>query len=372
MPRRRQRRDVPGGRAQQSRALAAPHSNGEAAVLALQTRMGNRAVARLLRQAAGDTRSQGVPGLPQGLDLEAEARKHVAEPEPADPKEQWEIAGPVGKLASESLEEALEHYHLERELFGIFAKAWDYYELFEFGRTGDVEHLGSAVSSGASWLEKAAERRLEGAVGATGRWVITKWGARAFILGWTSWEFFKIGATVRARLDAQASAEEMAANEWRWAMIRHVWLDYLAALDEEREHAFDEMMGGRRGYAQRIALTPNAARQMMEIIHEASDDWRVQLPRWQRAVASADPNSYRASYWNWHQQLKEDDIRAGRAEMTEVADRLAGHFARLRDFMLDPANWALTAEQQRMLGSLSDEDLRSRTENQLQASLPDE
>ena len=367
-------REVPGGRAPEARALPERRSAGPGAVLALQSRIGSRSVALLLRQAATQNVSQGQPGSPMWLDLETEARKDLPEHEPPDPKEEWELTVPMAKLATEYLEGALEHHHLPgASLFGYFAKAWGVLELYELWKTHDAEHLGSAVTSGAVLLEKAAERRLEaGGVEATGRWVVAKWGSRVVALAWTGWEFFKIGATVRAELDAQDWANKMAANRWRYAMTHHVWLDYLAELDEEREHAFDEMMGGRRGYAQRIALKPSAAKQIPEIINEASDDWRVQLPRWQRAASSADPSSYRASYWYWHEELKAEDISAARDEMAAVADRLAGHFARLRDFMLDPANWALTAEQQKMLDTLSEDDRRSRTEHQIQASLPDE
>jgi hypothetical protein len=319
----------------------APRVAASPALLRLQRSAGNRAVTALISREPK-------------VDDETRVRRAAPGPageEPEGAEVEWEEFGPLGKFMDEVVEHSLEEAHIHSGLAGMFAKAWDIYEVIEFGRTGDVEHLGGPAATLAGKLADGLEI-VEGVSGSRVA-AVGKIGGRAVLVAWTTYESFKLGAWIRGMIDAQSRAEDLARDRWRHAMMHHVWLDFMGALKEDRAGKFDEIAGGQSRYGEIPALTHWAATRWIEMMNEASDDWKTLLPWWQEnarwlAEHAADEATFREGFGETSHGA---DVAQRREAIRSVVKHLAGHFARVREFALDPANWALTERQKEILGS---------------------
>ena len=313
-------------------------------ILRLQHTVGNRAVARLIaRQPKTDEQraAQYGPG----------AAPTPKEGEEAGTEVESNEFGPLGKFMDEVVKESLEEAHIDLRLSGMFAKAWDIVEIIEFGRTGDVEHLGAPAATAAGKLADAAEF-VEGVSGGSRVFLSIKVGGRVALVAWTTYEAFKLGAWIRGTIDAAGRAEDKARDEWRHAMMHHVWLDYMAALKESRAEKFDELAGSV-SHDEVPALTKSASVHWVAMMNEASDDWKDALQAWQENA------KYLAEHKDegpedqpgFGRTIHGADMAQRRDAIVKIVKHLAGHFARVREFALDPANWALTDRQKEILGA---------------------
>ena len=335
---------------------AAP-ARGSQPLLALQRAAGNRAVARLVaaRLAEQDSmaddfkKTLAKPSSPSVDDWWREA-VNALPAERAGEDNPFEVAGPIGKMLSETVEHAFEHEHLPRELFSSFAKAWDVIELYEAVRTRDIRRAGPAASTVAGVLERRASTTIEAAAeqGAKApvRWVVTKVGARAFVLAWTSYEFFTLGAKIRELFGEDERRADARRDAWREVMMDRIWSGFNRLSPRLREEKFDELMGGRRGWGEVPALTEHAVKHGVDLMNEAADAWK--------------------------REIDAMGVLPDREAIRTAARGLARHFAGLRDFDTDPANWRLTGRQRKLLGSApaDADEARAQDEAQVQASLP--
>ncbi len=312
-------------------------------VLRLQRSLGNRAVAQLLaRQATVD-------------EEQIKQREPDAVPQPpveGEPVE-WENFGSLGKFMAELTEEKLHAAGLPSRLFGLIARAWDAYELVEFVESGDAEHLGGPAASVAAKIAEVAAKKIE--EGSTSRLaVVGKLGGRVFLVTWTTYEAFKLGAWIAGTAEAEDRARRAARNGWRYAMMQHLWLDYVADLAYEREQMFDLIMGGTGGYGETPALSKEAAIELVARMNDVSDDWKDKLAAWHRLAMYV-------AEWEGEVGVPDPDPRIGvryrhrahvqfcRGEIKKLVASLADEFRNLRDFSNDPANWQLTEQQKETL-----------------------
>jgi hypothetical protein len=308
-------------------------------ILRLQRSAGNRVVRSLLARAPTADEKR-VEQLGHGAPVPAAKGEH------AEHEAEWEQLGPLGKFMAEVTEKELHETNLPKRLSGLFARAWDVYELVEFAKSGDVEHLGAPAASVAEKVADISAEKIE--EGSTSR---LAWGGRIggrlFVVAWTTYEAFKLGAWIRGTYDAQERAREIGKKKWRGAMMQHVWLDFMHDLAYEREQRFDLIMGGTAGYGEVPALTKQAAMRSVEMMNEASDDWKEWLHWW-----------HEEARWvaEHHEYLNERDTTIHAADMAQhqmnieaIVKRLAGHFQRVREFDMDPDNWALTEKQKQIL-----------------------
>ena len=233
-----------------------------------------------------------------------------------------------------------------RRLFGLFAKAWDLYEVVEFVKTGEVEHLGAPLASVAKKVADWGAEAIE--EGATTRFAIgAKVGGRVYLVAWTTYEAFKLGASLREMMDARDEAEGLARDQWHWAMNGHVWNPYVAELAAERAQMFDDLLADNLSHGQAPGLTPDAQEEFNTIVRDATDAWKEQLRIWHAAaqlLAQGGDNDTPSRVWIG--QRHEITIEGSPKEVIEdVVAGLAETFARLRALSNDPANWLLNREQ---------------------------
>lgn len=333
---RRRQRD----RAAREAPAAGSGGTGASAILSLQRSVGNRAVTRLLWRQAAATEQKPHQNVGQ-MAPEADKTRYGVGSEAVE----WENLGPFGKFMDDAVEMHFERLKIHSRFVGLFAKAWDVYELVQFARTRELEYLGAPAATVAAKIANAAERKIE--QGAATRYTYAAYvGGRAYLVAWTTYEAYKFGTWMREIMDSQGELEDLARDRWRSAMMQQVWVDYMRALADEREQTFDLIMGGTMSYGQVPGLTNEAFAASLEIVNDASDRWKPMLHLWQEAAVYLAQHDNQDTNDEW----AVDVMRTSPKDLiTGIVGELADDFARLRDFHNDPANWKLTEEQQELL-----------------------
>jgi len=354
-------------------AASATTARGVApALLGLQRSAGNRAVAKLVARAPTTAEQRAAEKLREM----AAAEHHSAAAEPHEPE--WEEVGPLAKFMDEVVEMKLEEAHIPTHLAGLFAKAWDAYELYEFYETHDPEHLGGPVATAAGAAVKASNKAIETAEHTAAERakelgldeaatlamkeaaipriaVAVRLAGGVVTVAWVAYEAFRLGQWIRqafAERSFQEIKEHLSRTRWRAAMMQHVWSDYLGELKAERAEKFVDMANWSAGFGEVPPLSKSAAIRLMEIVNEASDYWLVGFEAWKENAKYLAEHAHDGpeDQPGFGETIHGAEMAQRRQAIGNIVKALSSHFGRIREFVLDPANWALTDRQKQVLG----------------------
>jgi hypothetical protein len=320
---------VPSTGPRRSGATARAGRSDRHAVLLLQRAIGNRATGSLLARA---------PSPPD-----------LAKPGPKQPPgRQPELVelGHLSAVMSSNMIDAARHVGAPRSIPSVLAKVWDAYEVWGFVSSGGEKNQGNMVALVAKGVAEGADKRITKGVG--GRVAVgLRVAGRIVWVAWVGYEAYRLGTWLREVTEGPGKKAEADREAWRRRMMEHVWYELIGTMGEEREAAFDRLMGDFTGYAQVPELTKQAAKEGVEGMWAISDWWRLYLAEWQEAVTAltlsggpAEPGAEMTrSQARWQPKIE------------NIVRRMAADVKKVLDFSNDPRNWNLTDKQRDLLVS---------------------
>jgi hypothetical protein len=220
---------------------------------------------------------------------------------------------------------------------------WTFWEVWGFLSSGGEENRGDMVALTAElagWLAKRGAAS-ESALVFGGSWLL-RGACGAVAIGWTMWEFFKLGSYLHELVFGDPDAEEVARRRaWQSFMFKNFWGDYLDLTSQASGEAFDRLAGGGASHGVTPAIDGRAE---LDLLRDISDrflermDVMQVLARLERdkqvAYDPTDPGQ---------KAMRPGDTIAG-LQQAMVAD-----LGRVIDFEMDPSHWKLTPEQVSLL-----------------------
>jgi hypothetical protein len=161
-------------------------------------------------------------------------------------------------------------------------------------------------------------------------------------IGWTMWEFFKLGAYLHALLfDLPDAKEEARRQAWHGFMLKNFWPDYLDLAGQARSEAFDRLVGDGASHG---VMPAGGGAAELEMLRGISDRFlrRMDAIQLLARVEKDGPVAYDPNDLGPKAVRPGDTIPGLQQEM--VAD-----LGKVIEFEVDPSNWRLTPEQVSML-----------------------
>ena len=208
-----------------------------------------------------------------------------------------------------------------------------------------------------------------GVLGLFGKYLYSK-GIKVFggilAIGGAIWEGFHAGVWLRELIDAP-DPREVRRDAWRRYMDKTLWLPYYQEIaGAAREAAFDDLVGDHASHGVVPKLTEEALAASRTLENEISDRWLGHLcvikaleeyiekgPHTGMVTVpdhpDAPPGGGYAVDLSRESRTEAQAVEAARAEIERLKNSMADDLKALVEFQNDPANWALTPEQQAVL-----------------------
>lgn len=206
-----------------------------------------------------------------------------------------------------------------------------------------------------------------------GEYMIKKGAGVVVVGGWVLaagsviWEAFHLGTWAREVFDAP-DPREVRREAWRHYMRQHFWMDYPPLSNALREAAFDALVGDQASHGITPLMTREALFKAQELENQISDRWLGHLSVIQALeeyIAKAPPHAggvtvpdhpdapagggYSVVLSSDYRLTDQQAVELARKEIERAKAAMADDMKALVEFETDPANWALTPEQQAML-----------------------
>jgi hypothetical protein len=220
---------------------------------------------------------------------------------------------------------------------------WSFWEIWSFLSSDGEENRGDMVALTAELTAWLAQQRwpAEAKVAFSRVWLLR--GACAVVgIGWTMWEFFKLGAFLHALVfDLPDAKEEARRQAWHSFMLKSFWRDYLDLSGQACSEAFDRLVGD--GASHGITPAVGGAAEL-ELLRGISDRFLQRMDAIQLLArverdkgVPYDPNDPGTKA-----------VRPGDT-ITGLQQAMVADLGKVIEYEMDPSNWRLTPEQVSML-----------------------